>query len=111
MPPAPPTSGFRFTADPSLAAYTCPVKEYIGKNTQFDIIATGGLVFSAGGSPAEKAEGAPAGQGDKLLLLQRAAHDSMPLHWEVPGGAVDDEDESVLPRPSARDLGRRQDCW
>ncbi|KAK8058577.1 hypothetical protein PG994_009025 [Apiospora phragmitis] len=33
---------------------------------------------------------------DRVLLVQRAPHDSMPLRWEVPGGACDDEDETVL---------------
>jgi 8-oxo-dGTP pyrophosphatase MutT (NUDIX family) len=33
---------------------------------------------------------------DRLLLVQRAAHDSWPLCWEIPGGAVDVEDESLL---------------
>ena len=31
-----------------------------------------------------------------MLLVQRAAHDSMPLRWEIPGGACDLEDETIL---------------
>jgi 8-oxo-dGTP pyrophosphatase MutT (NUDIX family) len=33
---------------------------------------------------------------DVILLVQRAAHDSMPLLWETPGGAVDHDDPTVL---------------
>ncbi|KAK0719073.1 NUDIX hydrolase domain-like protein [Apiosordaria backusii] len=44
-------------------------------------LATGALVFS---------------QDDHILLLQRAPDDSMPLKWEIPGGACDLEDETVL---------------
>ncbi|KAL2020826.1 hypothetical protein VTK56DRAFT_7919 [Thermocarpiscus australiensis] len=33
---------------------------------------------------------------DRVLLIQRAAHDSMPLRWEAPGGACDLEDETIL---------------
>ncbi|KAI0502877.1 NUDIX hydrolase domain-like protein [Xylaria bambusicola] len=32
----------------------------------------------------------------RLLLVQRAPHDSYPLRWEVPGGAADVEDETLL---------------
>ncbi|KAI1259092.1 NUDIX hydrolase domain-like protein [Xylariaceae sp. FL1019] len=35
-------------------------------------------------------------KSDRVLLLQRAAHDSMPLRWEIPGGACDKEDESLM---------------
>lgn len=33
---------------------------------------------------------------DRVLLIQRAPHDSFPLLWEVPGGACDWEDESIF---------------
>ncbi|KAG6035150.1 hypothetical protein E4U41_006238 [Claviceps citrina] len=32
----------------------------------------------------------------RVLLVQRAAHDSSPLRWELPGGAVDADDPTVL---------------
>lgn len=32
----------------------------------------------------------------RILLVQRSANDTMPGKWEVPGGACDDEDESIL---------------
>jgi 8-oxo-dGTP diphosphatase len=30
----------------------------------------------------------------EFLVVQRSAHDSMPLSWEFPGGGVDEEDSS-----------------
>lgn len=32
----------------------------------------------------------------RILLIQRAAHDSWPHRWEIPGGACDPEDASML---------------
>ncbi|KAF4119782.1 8-oxo-dGTP pyrophosphatase MutT, NUDIX family [Geosmithia morbida] len=39
----------------------------------------------------------------RILLLKRAAHDSMPNRWEPPGGGVDAEDASIL-NACAREL-------
>ncbi len=39
----------------------------------------------------------------RVLLVQRAAHDSTPLRWETPGGGCDDDDASVL-HSCAREL-------
>ncbi|KAK0710255.1 NUDIX hydrolase domain-like protein [Lasiosphaeria miniovina] len=39
----------------------------------------------------------------RVLLIQRAAHDSMPLRWETPGGGCDDDDISIL-HSCAREL-------
>ena len=33
---------------------------------------------------------------DRILLIQRAALDSMPSKWETPGGGCDDSDPSIL---------------
>ncbi|KAH8653708.1 NUDIX hydrolase domain-like protein [Xylariales sp. PMI_506] len=77
-------------------------------------MATGNLVFSvappvpataaaaAAAAPPAGAEPEPKPE-PRLLLIQRAPHDSMPLCWEIPGGAVDDEDETVL-HGAAREL-------
>lgn len=51
-----------------------------GRRQAWDNLATSAVVFDAQG---------------RVLVLQRAAHDSMPLQWEPPGGAVD-EGETVL---------------
>ncbi|KAK1597138.1 NUDIX hydrolase domain-like protein [Colletotrichum navitas] len=69
---------------PSLERYNLPMRAWLennGKTTELDGLATSALVFDRRG---------------RVLLLQRAAHDSMPLRWEAPGGAVDAADPSVL---------------
>jgi len=83
---SPPT--FSFTTHPSVAKFAVPMKQYLEANPQFDGLVVGALVYDAAG---------------RLLLLQRAAHDSMPSRWEVPGGACDWEDETIL-HAAAREL-------
>ena len=78
VPPPPP---FNFTTDPSVAKFAVPMKQYLDANPQFDGLCVGALVFNA---------------TNRILLIQRAAHDSMPSKWEVPGGACDYEDETIL---------------
>lgn len=83
-----------FTAeiDASLASWNLPAKEWLRKNselfTKVDGLATGNMVFNEEG---------------KVLVIQRASSDSMPNKWEIPGGAVDDEDPTVF-AGSAREL-------
>ncbi|KAI1085591.1 NUDIX hydrolase domain-like protein [Whalleya microplaca] len=70
-----------FESSPSVATFKHPLRAYLDAHPEFDGIAVGACVFSP---------------DNKLLLLQRAAHDSMPLLWEIPGGACDFDDESLL---------------
>ncbi|OHE92139.1 NUDIX domain-containing protein [Colletotrichum orchidophilum] len=80
-PPPPPT--FNLTYPPSLEPYNVPAVTWLTTNSKsWDGLATGALVFSA--------------TTNKILLLQRAAHDSMPLRWETPGGAADPDDASLF---------------
>lgn len=57
------------------------MKVYLTSHVEYDAIAGAALVFD---------------NQDRLLVLQRAAHDSMPNCWETPGGACDLEDGSLL---------------
>ncbi|KAK0717544.1 NUDIX hydrolase domain-like protein [Lasiosphaeria miniovina] len=45
----------------------------------------------------------PKSETPRVLLVQRAAHDTMPLRWETPGGGCDDDDTSIL-HSCAREL-------
>ena len=80
---------FNFEVDDGLAEWTVPGKEWLATNGEkllsrhlkLDGVATGNLIFNSEG---------------KILVIQSASHDSMPNRWEVPGGAVDDEDPSIL---------------
>lgn len=87
---APPTPA-NYTVDPSLLGYEVLIHEYLAKLNETSVpklqgVAAGAVIFSAHH---------PAGQPDRVLLVQRASHDSMPDRWEIPGGAVD-EGETVL---------------
>ncbi len=85
MPPALPPGGIAFTHQPAVAALNIPAKSFVTARPLITGAATGALVFSRG----------PAGE-DRVLLIQRAPHDSMPLRWEIPGGACDWDDETML---------------
>ncbi|KAF6780657.1 NUDIX domain-containing protein, partial [Colletotrichum musicola] len=66
--PPPPT--FQLTFPPSLEPYNLPSRAWLAANDKhWDGLATGALVFS------DDAEGSSSG-GRRILLLQRAAHDS-----------------------------------
>lgn len=78
---------FNFSAHPSTSPFTVSQEKYLSQHPddRFQYIATAALVF-------DKRKGVD----PRILLLQRSAQDSMPDKWEVPGGACDDEDESIL---------------
>ena len=61
-------------------------------------IATGAIVFDRPSPRASDPAGADseASTPPRVLLLQRAPHDSSPLTWETPGGGTDDDDPSIL---------------
>ena len=85
---------FIFDHDQSLVDFTITSQAYLAKHQDesFDAIATSSLVIDSSASP-----------NPKILLLQRAASDTHPNEWEPPGGAVDDEDSSIL-HGAAREL-------
>jgi 8-oxo-dGTP pyrophosphatase MutT (NUDIX family) len=64
-----------------LTPFAITVKDYLSQHPEYDGIAGGALVFD---------------NQDRLLIVQRASHDSMPNLWEIPGGACDLIDESIL---------------
>jgi 8-oxo-dGTP pyrophosphatase MutT (NUDIX family) len=82
-----PRPTFNFTAHPSTSSFAVPYETYLsahpGEKFKYQYIATGALVFDAS-TP------------ERILLIQRAAHDSMPSRWEIPGGGCDREDASIL---------------
>lgn len=80
-----------FTSNESLLAWDLRSEEWLSQRSgdiHLDGVGTAVAVFN---------------QTGHILLLQRAAHDSMPNRWELPGGAVDFEDASIL-HGAAREL-------
>lgn len=77
--PSPPAFSFAFSS--SVSAFNVPASEFLAIQEGLDGIGAGALIFDS---------------QDRLLILQRAAHDSMPNLWEVPGGACDGDNETIL---------------
>ncbi|KAF2684532.1 hypothetical protein K458DRAFT_418096 [Lentithecium fluviatile CBS 122367] len=66
----------------SLQEYMIPEKEYFKQHPEYQALCTGIVVFDKQG---------------KLLLVQRASTEkAFPDFWEIPGGKVDDTDETLL---------------
>ncbi|KAF7451209.1 hypothetical protein A1F99_029860 [Pyrenophora tritici-repentis] len=71
-----------FDYQSSLEEYAIPAKEFLRQHPEYHVLATGAIVFN---------------QQGKLLLVQRAADErAFPNYWEIPGGKVDDTDETIL---------------
>ncbi|KAL6921426.1 hypothetical protein ACHAPO_004874 [Fusarium lateritium] len=81
MPPPPPSPPLSYMIPPSLNAFTSKPAEFRASHPPIQHLIAGALVTN------------PRGQ---ILLLRRAAHDSWPLLWEVPGGSVDDVDADLV---------------
>ncbi|EWG49655.1 hypothetical protein FVEG_09126 [Fusarium verticillioides 7600] len=76
--PSPPLS---YTQPASLEAFASTPDVFRAAHPPIEHLIAGALVTN------------PRGQ---VLLLRRAAHDSWPLLWEVPGGCVDDSDHGLV---------------
>lgn len=85
---------FNFTIHPSASPFAITRQAYSNLNAHagYGLIATGALVFDGANT-----------SNPRILLVQRSARDTMPHQWEVPGGACDDEDETIL-HAAAREL-------
>lgn len=84
---------YNFSYDDCVAKFAVSKSAYLEAHpdSAFKLVATAALVL-------DKSLPEP-----RILLLQRAASDSYPGKWEPPGGAVDDEDLSIL-HAAAREL-------
>ncbi|KAF2967400.1 hypothetical protein GQX73_g6128 [Xylaria multiplex] len=70
-----------FTWDTSVAHFKVPLGAYLETYPKLGGVCVGAFVFD---------------NASRLLLVQRAPHDSYPLRWEVPGGTIDAGDETLL---------------
>lgn len=82
-----------FKYDDSVATFAVSKAAYLEAHPEagFKLVATAALVLN------------PSSPEPRILLLQRADNDSNPGKWEPPGGAVDDDDPSIL-HAAAREL-------
>lgn len=93
-----PRRDFHFTFDPSLAPWNVTLEQWLRDHDpegHLYGVATGVVVFKDHDVNGNKER--------KVLLVQRASTDSMPDLWEIPGGAADVEDETIL-HAAAREL-------
>ncbi|OAL38909.1 hypothetical protein AYO20_01660 [Fonsecaea nubica] len=119
---AKPTPEFTFTTDPAVSSFMVPYQKYIADQAtrsgipDYQYVAVGALVFcrfpasistvsTNANYTVDTVVDTHTAAADhhsngtrslRVLLVQRAAHDSAPLRWEAPGGACDPEDTSIL---------------
>jgi 8-oxo-dGTP pyrophosphatase MutT (NUDIX family) len=86
-PNGPKAPAAKFSTHPSLGGFNVSVKAYRLLNPGFDAIAVGALIFRAAPLKEDALE---------LLLIQRSDSEFFPAKWEIPGGACDLEDETIL---------------
>lgn len=83
--------------DSSLAKFNVPFEKYLDyireSTPELHGLATGAIIFNKHNTCDGKQD--QQHQQQRLLLIQRASHDSMPNKWEIAGGAVD-AGETVL---------------
>lgn len=80
---------FEFKVNDSLSEWNIPAKDWLVRHAKpYSGLASGNVVFNGDG---------------KVLVIQRASTDSMPNKWELPGGAVSDEDPTFF-HGAAREL-------
>ncbi|KAI5846852.1 NUDIX hydrolase domain-like protein [Tricharina praecox] len=72
-----------YTYTTSLISYALPPSQFVTPETPQ--VAVGAFIFTPPGTSPPK-----------VLLLRRAATDSYPNLWEVPGGGADPEDTTLL---------------
>ncbi|KAF2275595.1 uncharacterized protein EI97DRAFT_419900 [Westerdykella ornata] len=71
-----------FVYAPSLQEYMVSAKEFFTRHPQYHMLVSGAVIFNREG---------------KMLLVQRAKEEkAFPNFWEIPGGKVDDTDETIL---------------
>ena len=110
---------FPFTTHPSATPFAVPASKYLctfnaaqedPNNLNFHTyVITGALIFdrpiptrsnTSPSTPKKELESFE----PRILLLQRAATDTLPNLWEIPGGTCEDGDESIL-HAVAREVG------
>lgn len=77
---------FKFSTHPSTSPFLVSCETFLSTSTRdlpYAFIATGAILFDASEKP-------------RILLIQRAAHDSMGSRWEIPGGGCDNDDTDIL---------------
>lgn len=78
-----------YTFDASLASFNISKAAFLAAHPPIARVMAAAMVFRPNPS-------SPSSSPPQTLLLCRAATDSYPLKWEVPGGSVDADDATIL---------------
>ncbi|GFF97777.1 hypothetical protein IFM53868_09404 [Aspergillus udagawae] len=86
-----------FIVPSHLAEYNVPLSEFAASKPHLTDFVVGGLVYSQSIEEGDEAT-EPTSEKPRtyVLLLQRAATDSYPGHWEGPGGMCERTDSTLL---------------
>ncbi|KAM3506604.1 hypothetical protein MY10362_002258 [Beauveria mimosiformis] len=84
-----------YTFDSSLASFNISKAAFIAAHPPIARVMAGAMVFRPNPSPSSSSSSSSSSPPQTLLLC-RAATDSYPLKWEIPGGSVDAGDATIL---------------
>ncbi|OAA79810.1 NUDIX domain protein [Akanthomyces lecanii RCEF 1005] len=79
----------KYTFDASLAGFNISKAAFLAANPRIARLMAAAMVFRPNPS-------SPSSSPPQALLICRAATDSYPLTWEIPGGSVDASDVTIL---------------
>ncbi|XWW93352.1 hypothetical protein V2A60_001285 [Cordyceps javanica] len=91
----------KYTFDASLAGFNISKAAYIAANPHIARVMAAAMVFrpdpsAAPTTAASSSSSSSSSSPPQALLICRAATDTYPLKWEVPGGSVDGTDATIL---------------
>ncbi|TQW00177.1 NUDIX domain-containing protein [Cordyceps javanica] len=89
----------KYTFDASLAGFNISKAAYIAANPHIARVMAAAMVFRPDPSAAPTTAASSSSSSSsppQALLICRAATDTYPLKWEVPGGSVDGTDATIL---------------
>ncbi|KAK8144220.1 hypothetical protein G3M48_006151 [Beauveria asiatica] len=86
-----------YTFDASLARFNISKAAFIATHPPIARVMAAAMVFRPNPSPPSSSSSSSSSSSPpQTLLLCRAATDSYPLKWEIPGGSVDADDATLL---------------
>ncbi|KAM3534750.1 hypothetical protein MY4038_002003 [Beauveria bassiana] len=91
-----------YTFDASLARFNISKAAFIAAHPPIARVMAAAMVFRPNPSSSSSSSSSPSPSSPcsssppQTLLLCRAATDSYPLKWEIPGGSVDADDATIL---------------
>lgn len=94
----PAKTGYEVSPALNTSPYSLPIPSYLAANpTITNPLATAAVFYHPESAPASSSAEIPSSDNrTRLLLVQRAPTDFLPLKWELPGGSVDVSDANLV---------------